>query len=397
MADCILMQAGGGGLDPDELTATAGDVLKGMLAGVKGYDDPVRGTLELTGTAADSQVLNGQTYYNTDAKTKRTGGMPNRGAWTGRIGVNGKMAIPAGYHNGAGYVDQAINNRGAWNSRIGINGKVAIPEGYHNGSGYVDQAVTNRGAWTGSVGRNGRIVVPEGYHNGTGYVNGPSLTDKGAATYTPGRSNQTIGAGHYLTGAQTILGDANLLPQNIRDGITIFGMRGNFQGAAVSPYAVFKAKAGSAQPDNVVIDNTGGTTQMVASGICSASFITIDKNNCWQMVLSSNQGMNSRGNITIHRRVNNSVNLSNHRYLRLKYTKGSGFGGMIGVGVSANASTTSYTSLATATAADGQIILDISNLSGNYFIYFYVDGLSKGANAIITDVLEIFGIELTSQ
>ncbi|RGY95370.1 glycine-rich domain-containing protein [Clostridium sp. AM58-1XD] len=95
---------GGGGLDTDELTATAGDILKGKTAGVKGSDEPVAGTLELTGDAADSTVLSGKTYYNTDAKTKRTGTMANQGAKTAALNCGGSYTIPAGYHNGAGKV-----------------------------------------------------------------------------------------------------------------------------------------------------------------------------------------------------------------------------------------------------------------------------------------------------
>ena len=38
---------------------------------------------------------------------------------------------------------------------------------------------------------------------------------KAAQTYMPGTKNQTIEAGQYLTGNQTITGDANLLPENI--------------------------------------------------------------------------------------------------------------------------------------------------------------------------------------
>lgn len=75
MGKCIIMTGGMGGIDPNELTAYPEDVLKGKIAGVRGSDEPIIGMLELTGTAADSQVYAGQTYYNTDAKTKRTGTM----------------------------------------------------------------------------------------------------------------------------------------------------------------------------------------------------------------------------------------------------------------------------------------------------------------------------------
>lgn len=57
------------------------------------------------------------------------------------------------------------------------------------------------------------------------------LTTKGAATITPGTSDQTIASGTYLTGAQTIKGDANLVPGNIKSGVSIFGVAGSFEGS----------------------------------------------------------------------------------------------------------------------------------------------------------------------
>ncbi len=66
----------------------------------------------------------------------------------------------------------------------------------------------------------------------TAYVKGKTITgtipSKGATTYTPGKSNQTIGAGNYLSGAQTIKGDANLVAGNIAKGKTIFGVSGTY-------------------------------------------------------------------------------------------------------------------------------------------------------------------------
>ena len=57
------------------------------------------------------------------------------------------------------------------------------------------------------------------------------LTTKGAATITPGTSDQTIASGTYLTGAQTIKGDANLVAGNIKSGVSIFGVAGSFAGS----------------------------------------------------------------------------------------------------------------------------------------------------------------------
>ena len=124
----ILMPGGGGGADLDVITASAGDVLSGKVI-VDKDGEPLAGTLALSGTAADSQVLSGQTYYNTDAKTKRTGSMTNRGAVSQSLAINGTYTIPAGYHNGSGKVTQSIPTQGAATITPGTSAKTAIAAG----------------------------------------------------------------------------------------------------------------------------------------------------------------------------------------------------------------------------------------------------------------------------
>ena len=53
------------------------------------------------------------------------------------------------------------------------------------------------------------------------------LTAKSAQTYTPTTTDQTIPAGRYTTGIQTIKGDANLKAENIKSGVSIFGINGS--------------------------------------------------------------------------------------------------------------------------------------------------------------------------
>ena len=55
----------------------------------------------------------------------------------------------------------------------------------------------------------------------------PSLT---AQTITPGVSDQVIAAGRYLAGAVTVSGDSNLIASNIKSGVNIFGVNGNYSG-----------------------------------------------------------------------------------------------------------------------------------------------------------------------
>lgn len=77
--------------------------------------------------------------------------------------------------------------------------------------------------------RDGVIAYGAG---GTKYTG--SMSEKSAATYTPGTSDQTIAANQYLTGAQTIKGDANLLASNILKNVSIFGVTGSLALPSIS-------------------------------------------------------------------------------------------------------------------------------------------------------------------
>lgn len=64
------------------------------------------------------------------------------------------------------------------------------------------------------------------------------LTTQAAQTITPGTADQTIASGRYLTGTQTIKGDANLVASNIKSGVSIFGVAGSYEGSGGSGGAV---------------------------------------------------------------------------------------------------------------------------------------------------------------
>lgn len=70
-------------------------------------------------------------------------------------------------------------------------------------------------------------AVNAGYVDGTDKSNTKQLTVQAAQTITPGTSNKTIASGRYLTGTQTIKGDANLVAANIISGKSIFGVAGS--------------------------------------------------------------------------------------------------------------------------------------------------------------------------
>ena len=63
---------------------------------------------------------------------------------------------------------------------------------------------------------------------------GSDVTKKSAATYIPKTTNQSIASGQYLSGTQTIKGDANLVAGTIKSGVSIFGVTGTYTGGGSS-------------------------------------------------------------------------------------------------------------------------------------------------------------------
>lgn len=60
------------------------------------------------------------------------------------------------------------------------------------------------------------------------------LSTKGATTITPKKASQTaVSSGVYTTGAITVAGDSNLIAENIKSGISIFGVDGSLEGKKI--------------------------------------------------------------------------------------------------------------------------------------------------------------------
>ena len=58
-----------------------------------------------------------------------------------------------------------------------------------------------------------------------------TIEEKEAETYIPGTNDQIVPAGVYLKSPQIILGDSNLLPENIKKDISIFNTVGTYEGS----------------------------------------------------------------------------------------------------------------------------------------------------------------------
>ncbi len=100
-------------------------------------------------------------------------------------------------------------------------------------------------------------------NNATAYVKGAkikgTIPSKGEATYTPGRADQTIASGQYLSGIQTIKGDANLAAGNIVEGRTIFGVTGT---AVTESHIIENNKTADISGTNGTITPSSGNNAM---------------------------------------------------------------------------------------------------------------------------------------
>lgn len=112
-----------------------------------------------------------------------------------------------------------------------LNGKTA----YVNGS-KVTGSITTATQATPSISVSSSGLITASSTQSAGYVSSGTksatkqLTTQAAKTITPSASNQTaVAKGVYTTGAVTVAGDANLKPENIKSGVSIFGVAGSVE------------------------------------------------------------------------------------------------------------------------------------------------------------------------
>ncbi len=151
----------------------------------------------VSGTAGTGDVLAGKTFSSGSAGISKTGTIPNKGAWTGTVAAASRTTIPAGFHNGSGYVqcsDKGYNqgvidadnrvNANSANYKGGYNAGVSAADGRVN----INSANYKGGYNAGMSAADGRINTDSANYKG-GYNAGVSATKKG-----------TAGAGDVLSG-----------------------------------------------------------------------------------------------------------------------------------------------------------------------------------------------------
>ena len=110
-----------------------------------------------------------------------------------------------------------------------------------------------------SVGSNGLITAVAGSKSAT-----KQLSTQAAKTVTPGISDQIAAAsGVYTTGDVVVVGDSNLVASNIKSGVSIFGVAGNY----------------SAEPPTctVTVNNQTGGTLVICTDLEIKRFVSQGK------------------------------------------------------------------------------------------------------------------------
>lgn len=178
--------------------------------------------------SSNSELLSGVTAYSKG--TKYTGSMANKGSKTFTPSTS-QQTDTAGYY-----------------SSVTVN---AMPNGALNNP----IVNSSTGVVTASVGTSGYLA--------SGTSSTLQLTTQSAQTITPTTSNQTIASGKYLTGTQTISGDANLVAENIKKNTTIFGVTGSYEGGSSATLITKSITENGTY--NASSDNADGYSQVTVS------------------------------------------------------------------------------------------------------------------------------------
>lgn len=289
MGDVNVTPGGGNGVDSDNATASASDILSGKTAGIAGADEPVAGT------------------------------MPNNGAWRGSVAMNSSITIPKGYHSGSGavsgpsipYQNAEVDGDRAHATNISCSpGQInlGIRNGHYlNGVNWIKGSLPTLtpanikkgvniggvvGTWEGYVTSPLIFLAYNGYtsHCPNGIVKNTdrgefiyqdNYTSEGRLDFLPKgpRAGETMWTGgvfrdQFIVTAYNYVSMTYYAPSSLNQTIALgVGTNPNVDARGGSAYAEYNSKTG--QPDPITltvnISNLSGKMYVIVSGICNTS------------------------------------------------------------------------------------------------------------------------------
>ena len=257
-------------------------------------------------------------------------------------------------------------DQGNWNfSELVAGSAVTVPGGKHGGGGKV--TAKSLASQTPGTSAAGHILAGR-----TAWVNGSKITgtipSQAGGTLTPSTSAVTANcSGKYMTSNYTIPAFA-LPPANaLRKGYS-YTLYGKTVTGTLEQWL--------SSPADVTGNETGATKIGTSTGFFS--WITSPK--------SINVFCGSNGGSTLGR-LNTAVNVSSYKYLKLfvprAYDKsGSQYYTKVGISLQADGSGVTYGAevLANSAVTNFNVILDVTNYNGMYFIYVSVRSASTTKN-----------------
>ena len=207
------------------------------ISTIDGGGTPVINSLNITPSTSqqtfDSSSVDGYKPVTVAAMPSMT--LPTSAAASATTGYASKATISRSTSDQYINIPTGYNAAGAYYKVNAVaNGSVTAPSSI-SGTNATVSTGTNTLTLTKSVSVTPNVTTAGYISSGTAGNSSVSLTGsvttKAAATITPSTSNQTIASGTYLTGTQTISGDANLIAENIKKDVTIFGTTGTYEGS----------------------------------------------------------------------------------------------------------------------------------------------------------------------
>ena len=328
-AEAVIIQGGGSYTIPKGYHTGKGTVTS------EGTELPT-----LANPANAGEIISGKQSIGQNGETL-TGTMPNNGAVSKDLTAGEKYIIPAGYHNGQGKVTaptvasetpgtaeavDILSGKTAWVNGEQITGSiptktaedvtiqgasVSVPSGYYGPNIAKAIPTVEQTVPTISVSPEGLITAQaqqtEGFVAGGTKSATNQLPVQGAQTITPSTTAQTIQPNVYLTGAQTVQGDANLVPDNIKEAVSIFGVTGTYAGGGST--GDFAVPLTVTVESGATVTAVNGDTILTAMSVDGQAIFVLSSGGTWTITAIIGGQSTPQRQITVQSGYSIEVNL----------------------------------------------------------------------------------------